>query len=222
MKRFGIARCASGPSATTAGAMPIAPAATRMPLTTTSRSFSRKTAHPVTSPPRIQIKDGWAIDDSLTLPHMQAVLEQGGEIVRERGGKKHSDSQQPFLRSLLFPGDLEKYPAILDFILSSEMLAIAAHHLGTVPVLSKTLPPGVRFMESNMALDPDAAGPFRQSQLYHLDIHDTPLVYVLLAVDDITEESGPWNFLSASTSARAAMHSATRSAAPTTASPTKK
>src|SRR5262249_28921983 len=121
----------------------------------------------------------------------------------ERGGKRHSSVQQPFLRNMLFPGDLEKYPAILDFILSSELLAVAAQHLRTVPVLSKTLPPGVRFMESNAALDPNWAGPFRESQLYHLDLHDTPLVYVLLLVDDVTEESGPWTFLPASVSARA-------------------
>ena len=154
-------------------------------------------------PPQIQLKDGWARDDSMTLPHLDRVLEQAGQIVRERGGKQHSETQQPFLRSLLFPGDLEKYPAILDFILSSQVLAIAARHLKTVPVLSKTLPPGVRFMESNVALDPDWAGPVRESQLYHLDIHDTPLVYVLLLVEDVTDESGPWTFLPASTSARA-------------------
>jgi len=154
-------------------------------------------------PPRIQLRDGWARDDSLTLPHLDRVLEQSAEIVRERGGTKHSSTQQPFLRGLLFPGDLERYPAILDFILSSEVLATAAQHLNTTPVLSKTLPPGVRFMESNAALDPDANGPFRESQLYHLDLHDTPLVYVLVLVEDVTEESGPWTFLSASTSARA-------------------
>ena len=65
------------------------------------------------------------------------------------------------------------------------------------------MPPGVRFMESNVALDPDRAGPFRASQLYHLDIHDTPLVYVLVLVEDATAESGPWTFLPASVSARA-------------------
>lgn len=154
-------------------------------------------------PPRIEIKDGWARDDSHSLPHLDRMLEQAGEIIRERGGKKHSSAQQPFLRGLLFPGDLATYPAILDFILSSEILAVAARHLGTVPVLSKTMPPGVRFMESNAALDPDSAGPFRESQLYHLDIHDTPLVYVLVLAEDVTEECGPWTFLPASVSVRA-------------------
>jgi hypothetical protein len=120
-------------------------------------------------PPRMELRDGWARDNSHTLPHLERMLEQAGEIIRERGGRKHSSAQQPFLRGLLFPGDLATYPAILDFILSSEVLAIAARHLQTTPVLSKTLPPGVRFMESNAALDPDAAVP-SESQLYHLDL----------------------------------------------------
>ena len=154
-------------------------------------------------PPKIMLKDGWVRDDSMTLPHIDRVLAQASEIVSERGGRIHAGIQQPFLRSLLFPGDLEKYPALLDFILSPEVLAIAAHHLQTVPVLSKALPPGVRFMESNAALDPDWEGPFRESQLYHLDVHDTPLVYVLLLVDDVDENTGPWTFLPASVSARA-------------------
>jgi hypothetical protein len=154
-------------------------------------------------PPRLTLKDGWARDDSMTLPHIGRVLEQASEIIAERGGRKHYQIQQPFLRSLLFPGDLEKYPALLDFILSPEMLAIVAHHLQTVPVLSKNFPPGVRFMESNAALDPDWDGPYRESQLYHLDLHDTRVVYVLVLAEDVDENSGPWTFLPASVSARA-------------------
>jgi hypothetical protein len=167
------------------------------------KALLRENGSLATFPPRIELRDGWARDDSQSLPHLGRVLDQATEIVRERGGKQHSGTQQPFFRSLLFPGDFEKYPAILDFILSSELLGVAGQHLGTVPVLSKTLPPGVRFMESNAALDPDWAGPFRESQLYHLDIHDTPLVYVLVLVDDVTDESGPWTFLPASVSSRA-------------------
>jgi hypothetical protein len=163
----------------------------------------RENGNLATLPPRIALKDGWARDDSHSLPHLDRVLDQAGEIVRERGGKQHSSAQQQFFRNVLFPSDFEKYPAILDFILSSELLTVAAQHLRTVPLLSKTMPPGVRFMESNAALDSDWAGPFRASQLYHLDIHDTPLVYVLVLVEDATDESGPWTFLPASVSARA-------------------
>jgi hypothetical protein len=157
------------------------------------------------SPPprRLTLANGWTRDDSHTLPHLDALLEQTDAIIRERGGRKHSDIQQPFLRSLLFPGDLEKYPALLDFILSSEVLDVAARHLGTVPVLSRTRPPGVRFMESNAALDPGAGGPFRESQLFHLDLHDAPLVYVLVLAQDTPLEAGPWHFLPAEASDRA-------------------
>jgi hypothetical protein len=153
---------------------------------------------------RLAMKDGWLRDDSHSLPHLDRLLEQAGEIIAERGGRKHSDIQQPFLRSLLFPGDLETYPALVDFITSSEVLDVAARHLGTVPVLSKTRPPGVRFMESNSALDPDASKSYRESQLHHLDLHDTPLVYVLVMARDIPPAAGPWTFLPQSASDRAA------------------
>lgn len=152
---------------------------------------------------RITIRDGWALDTSLSLPHLEELLRDTNEIVAERGGKTHSAVQQPFLRSVLFPGDVEKYPSFLNFITSSEVLAVAMDYLKTIPVLSMTRPPGVRFMESNADLDPGADGPFRESQLYHLDIHDTPLIYILVAVQDITPSSGPWTFLPDSVSTRA-------------------
>ena len=60
-----------------------------------------------TFPPRIELKDGWARDDSHSLPHLDRVLDQAGEIVRERRGKQHSSAQQQFFRDMLFPGDLE-------------------------------------------------------------------------------------------------------------------
>ena len=98
---------------------------------------------------------------------------------------------------------MEKYPALLDFVTTSEVLAVAMDYMQTVPVLSRTRPPGIRFMESNRKLDPGSDGPFRASQFYHLDIHDSPLIYVLVAVQDITISSGPWTFLPESVSARA-------------------
>jgi hypothetical protein len=150
--------------------------------------------------PRLRIEDGWCIDATQSLPHLNELLEEMGEIVRERGSSDHSHIQQPFLRGLLRPADMEKYPSMLNFITSSEVLATTMDYLKTVPVLSKTRPPGIRFMESNRTLDPDADGPYRESQLYHLDLHDSPLVYVLVAIEDITPECGPWTFLPASVS----------------------
>src|SRR5205823_7584513 len=117
---------------------------------------------------------------------LDRLIEETGEIIRERGGRKHSDIQYPFLRSLLFPGDLKKYPAFLDFVTSTELLATVIDYLGTIPVLSKVRPPGVRFMESNVKLDPDSHLLPRDSQLYHIDFYDSPQVYVLVLVEDVT------------------------------------
>jgi len=154
--------------------------------------------------PKIVINDGWAIDTSQSLSGLDRLLHEAGEVVRERGGKIHSDIQQPYFRNLIFPEDIHKYPSWLDFITSSEILAPVTHYLKTIPVLSKTRPPGIRFMELNQNLDPNPPGAFAESQLYHLDLHDRPLVYVIVLIEDVTSESGPWTFLPASVSARAA------------------
>lgn len=147
--------------------------------------------------PKRAMQDGWLLDTSGSLPHLGELLEQSAEVIRDRGGKHHADIQYPFLRSLLFPGDLEKYPAFLDFIVSSDVLEPAMDHLGTIPMLSRTRPPGVRFMESNILLDPDSSLPPRDSQLYHIDFYDSPMVYVLVLLTDTTIQSGPWTFLPA-------------------------
>ena len=154
--------------------------------------------------PKIVLNDGWAIDTSQSLPCLDRLLDEAGRVVRERGGKIHSDIQQPYFRNLISPEDIHKYPSWLDFITSSEILATVTHYLKTIPVLSKTRPPGIRFMESNQNLDPNPPGAFAESQLYHLDLHDTPLVYVIVLIEDVTSESGPWTFLPASVSERAA------------------
>ena len=152
---------------------------------------------------KIELNDGWALDTSQSLPGLDRLLDEAGQVARERAGRIHSDIQRPYFRSLIFPDDIKKYPSWLDFITSSEILETVARYLKTIPVLSKTRPPGVRFMESNQNLDPNPPGPFAESQLYHLDLHDTPLVYVVVLIDDVTSECGPWTFLPASVSARA-------------------
>lgn len=154
-------------------------------------------------PPSLVMNDGWAIDTSRTLPHLDRLLEEAGEVVKERGGRIHSDVQRPYFRNLMFHDDLTKYPSWIDFATSADLLATVIHYLGKIPVLSKTRPPGVRFMESNQNLDPDPPGEYGHSQLYHLDLHDSPLVYVIVLIEDVTTECGPWTFLPASSSERA-------------------
>lgn len=150
------------------------------------------------------ISDGWVIDRSKSLPHLDELLHETGKIIDERGGRAHSHLQKIFLRSMLFPGDIEQNPSILDFVTSSPVLKSAADHLGTVPLLSKTRPAGVRMMESNAKFDPTPDAPPRDSQNFHLDLHDTPLVYVLVLLRNVDEESGPWSFFPDSISSLAA------------------
>jgi hypothetical protein len=154
------------------------------------------------SAPKIRMHDGWALDTSMQLPHLARLLEESGQVIREKGGREFHGQQYSFMRSLLFPEDLAKFPSYLDFITSSELLAVVMDYMGTIPRLSRTQPPGVRFMESNVALDEEVHLSPRASQLYHIDFYDTPQVYVLVALEDITAECGPWTFLPASVSDR--------------------
>src|SRR6185369_17068392 len=79
--------------------------------------------------PKIMLNDGWAMDTSQSLPGLDRLLDEAGQVVRERAGKIHTDIQQPYFRNLMSPEDLTKYPSWLDFITSSEILATVIHYL---------------------------------------------------------------------------------------------
>lgn len=159
---------------------------------------------PVGKLPQNLLRDGWAIDRSGTLPYLQELLEQSDRLIAERAGDGAIPSEhKPFFSSLYKDGDLDRNPAFLDFVLSSEVLATVAHHMGCAPILSRDSPPGVRIMESNQAYSSEPIGVYTASQLYHLDLHDRPVVYVIVLLKDTTLDSGPWHFLPASVSQRA-------------------
>ena len=105
--------------------------------------------------PRIQMNDGWAIDRSMSLPHLDRVLASSEEIIAERAGVRRSTTgtYRSYFQDVWTPADLEKYPAFLDFATSSDVLATVGSYLQCVPVLSRTLPPGIRVVESNAAFD---------------------------------------------------------------------
>lgn len=41
--------------------------------------------------PRIELRDGWAIDTSRSLPHLDRVLADADQIIADRGGSRHSE-----------------------------------------------------------------------------------------------------------------------------------
>ncbi len=155
--------------------------------------------------PTLQINDGWVVDTSLSLPHLDRVLEDSDKIIAERSGNRPSleDPYRSYFQDLWNDEDCEKYPSILDFVTSSDLVATVADHIQCIPALSTTVPPGIRFVESNAAYDVQPDKP-KDSQLYHIDYYSRPNVYVIVLLRDTTPENGPWTFFPESVSQKAA------------------
>jgi len=153
----------------------------------------------------IQMTDGWAIDASMCLPHLDRVLEDAEEIIAERSGVRRSarGTYRSYFQDVWTPTDLVRYPSFLDFATSSDVLAPVSDYLQCIPTLSTTLPSGIRFVESNAAYDDQPNNP-HDSQLYHIDYYSLPNVYVIALLRDTTIEHGPWTFLPRAVSQKAA------------------
>lgn len=148
------------------------------------------------SKPPPTMRDGWALDRSMSLPHLERMLEDSRKIIAERSGTRRSSpgAYRSYFQDVWTPEDCERFPSFLEFATSSELLSVIAEYLGCVPALSTTLPSGIRFVESNAAFDDQPDRP-HDSQLYHLDYYSLPNVYVLVLLEDTTIEHGPWTFL---------------------------
>lgn len=154
---------------------------------------------------KIQMQDGWAIDTSQSLPHLDRILVDADKVIAERGGVRSSvgGAYRSFFQDIWAPSDAEDYPSFLDFATSSDVLATVGSYLQCVPVPSRTLPPGIRVVESNAAFD-DRPNQPHDSQLYHIDYYSRPGVYVSVLLRDTARESGPFTFLPRTVSERAA------------------
>jgi hypothetical protein len=151
--------------------------------------------------PRIRLEDGWAIDTSGSLPHLDELLAAADEVIEERGGTPAVDDRyRAFFRNLITVEDHSRWPAFLRFGSSPEIVSVIADYLGFVPALSNTLPIGVRMVESGKHLDELAHLEPRDSQVFHIDPYDHPMVYVIVLVRDCDETMGPFTFLPASLS----------------------
>jgi hypothetical protein len=146
-----------------------------------------------------RMNDGYLLDETHSLPHLDELLDQADEVIAERGLKVKPRDSKPFINDICRPEDLERFPAFLNFASSPSLVRIVAEYLRIIPMLSNTLPPGVRFVESWAGHDKPGA-PWRASQFYHLDHHDSPLVYVIVLLKDTTVKNGPFTFLPASVS----------------------
>lgn len=150
---------------------------------------------PLTRAP-IHMHDGYVIDTSMSLPYLDDVLRDADEIIAERSGERTSGTgaYRSYFQDVWRTEDVERYPSFLNFATSSDVLTVICEYLRSIPVLSTTLPEGIRFVESNAAYDERPDVP-KDSQLFHVDYYSKPNVYVLVLLRDTTPEHGPWSFL---------------------------
>lgn len=144
----------------------------------------------------LELHDGWALDTSCSLPHLDRVLDDAEKIIHERRGHRitQKGAYRSYFQDVWTPEDLTTYPSFVDFATSSDLLAVVGNYLKSIPALTTTLPSGIRFVESNDAFDDDPSRP-KDSQLYHIDYYSLPNVYVLVLLRDATLTSGPWTFI---------------------------
>jgi Phytanoyl-CoA dioxygenase (PhyH) len=154
--------------------------------------------------PAIEMRDGWARDGSRSLPHLERLIEEMSSVIEQRSGRPRDFHGKPFLFDILPERAWDRYPSILDFVTTPDVLEPVSRHCGFAPCLSGDTPPGVRLMESTTAHDPQPAGPWRSSQLWHLDYHFAPTVYVIVAIREIGPEDGPLHFIGEAASRRVA------------------
>jgi hypothetical protein len=156
--------------------------------------------------PRIRLEDGWGLDTTHSLPHLEQLLNDADAVIAARSGALNPTpgSYRAFFQDILRPEDLETYPSFLNFVLSSDVLIVVSDYLECIPVLSATLPRGVRFVESSLDYDGGTRGAYRESQLFHIDYYSKPDVYVIVLLRDVTIENGPFSFMPISTSRKAA------------------
>ena len=154
--------------------------------------------------PRNKIQDGWAIDRSGNFPGIKETLQTVDALISLRGGidrRGTSLAQTDWLFHLNEQNELGDFPELLTFPTSSEVISTVANYMELLPTFALDLPKAVRVFESTNRFN--SSKDYDKAQLYHLDIHDTPFVYVILLARDCTSENGPWTFLPESTSDRA-------------------
>lgn len=150
----------------------------------------------------IALVDGFYLDTSDGLPHLDHLVNEMNQVIEERGLKKWEDLGKPFLQNIL-PGDAPaRYPSLIDFGTSSQVISAVAPAFGFIPHFSTSLPRGIRLQESSNVHDPTPNAPWRDSQNWHRDYHTEPTFYVITLIRDVTDECGPLNFVSASVSKR--------------------
>jgi hypothetical protein len=150
----------------------------------------------------IELEDGFLLDASNSLPYLDRLLEEMNEVIEERGLQKWEDLGKPFLQNILADDAPVRYPSLIDFGTSSQVVSGVAPAFGFIPHFSTSLPRGIRLQESSNVHDPTPEAPWRDSQNWHRDYHTEPTFYVITLIREVTDACGPLHWVSASVSRR--------------------
>lgn len=153
--------------------------------------------------PTIELKDGWAVDTSGDFPHLDEMIADSQTIIAERGGVKRGGGERAFFQQIMTDEHAVRFPSILKFATSNAILRPIINYMQLIPTLSVSKPLGVRLNESDARFMEKENGQYGESQLFHRDYHDAPMVYVLVTLRDVTLKSGPFSILPASVSQKA-------------------
>ncbi len=140
--------------------------------------------------------NGSGILDSEKLPEAQVAtaamnalykrLGEAGRIQKPEGHRKSA-----FLVRLASNEEVLAIEDVRKFVLSDELIGLASHYFGQVPILSR--------MDFWWSPPNDTKA---ESQLYHYDGEDKSQLKIIMNVVDVDENTGPFTFLAAGVSAK--------------------
>lgn len=141
-------------------------------------------------------KAGGGLLDTSDWPEVGRALKGGQDHLNDLKAKgrikKPADHfKRDFLVNLGGCPDLIKVPAVTDLALSDEMLSVASHYLGEVPLLTR--------LDLWWSPVNDRA---TESQLYHYDGEDKTQLKFILYLNDVDEGTGPFTLVPADLSAK--------------------
>lgn len=130
------------------------------------------------------------------LPEAQVATAAMGALYKQLGDagrvQKPTDHRKAaFLVRLASNEEVLGIEAVREFVLSDELIGLASHYFGQVPILSR--------MDFWWSPPNDSKA---ESQLYHFDGEDKSQLKIILNVADVDENTGPFTFLPAGASAK--------------------
>lgn len=155
------------------------------------RAIGQKIQHSM--PPLISKEQGYLHIKAETFPNTQQIIQECREILElKRPTLEFIFSQytgkKRLLTDLLSDKDLERYPNLVDFALSTPVLDAVTAYFGYLPLLRRV---GI-YISTPQALDSPA-----YSQLFHYDHGDYKQLKFFFNIYDIDESKGPFTLLPA-------------------------